>query len=130
MVESLEARILEEILYVKFKRLMGLKSEKVSREDLLGIRDMKESLVSLSRRPEEKKWVIASVTTLLTMCQHLVRKTLENPSGPRELLLLRWKTANLISSWEGTTTMNQFCTSETIGPAERKRPSSGMTESA
>ena len=67
MLESLEARILEEILYVKFKRLIGLKSEKISGEDIFGIRVMKKALVSLNRRPEEKRWVIASVTSLLTI---------------------------------------------------------------
>ena len=84
MVDILEAKIWEEILYVKFKRLIGLKSEKVSGEEIFGIREMKKAFVSLNRQPEEKKWVTASITSLLTIFQLLVKKIPENPSGPSD----------------------------------------------
>ena len=72
----------------------------------MGIRDMKKALIPLSIQPVEKRWVIASITYLLTICQQLVKKTPENPSGPKELLLFSWKTADLISSGVRTTTRN------------------------
>lgn len=46
-MESLEARILEIILYVKFNRLMGLKSAKVAGDLAFGMRVRKKVLEAL-----------------------------------------------------------------------------------
>ena len=55
MLESLVARILEVILFVKLKRPTGLKLENVFGDDFFGIREMKKALVSLSIRLVEKR---------------------------------------------------------------------------
>lgn len=88
---------------------------------------MKEALVTLNIRPEKKRWATAAITSLLTICQQLVKKAPENPSGPRELPLFNRKAPFLISFEARTATRNLFCSSVTEGPTKLNRSSSGMT---
>lgn len=120
-LDSLVAMILEMILYVKLRRLIGLKSENVAGDWVLGRRVKKKAFVARRSLPEEKKCETARITSLPTMCQQLVKKAPEKPSGPGELSLFRPKTSSLISEGDGIADREMLSSSVTEGPAISKR---------
>ena len=94
---------------MKFRRPIGLKSENVIGDCLLGERVRKKAVVALSSLPELKKCETALITSGPIISQQWVKNISEKPSSPGELDLLRLKTAFLILAIEGSATKISFC---------------------